>query len=131
MQFLIVDDSESPLKLLRRVIEDAGHEIVGEASDGQEALRKFAALLPDAVVMDVIMPRMNGLDALREIRRIDPQAKVVMACSMKSCQTALAAGERGASFFLVKPFHEQTLRNVIEKLVGQCGDNSGKVASPA
>ncbi len=116
MLFLIVDDSQEPLRLLRQIITDMGHQVAGVARDGQEAVAQFDHLHPDVVVMDVIMPRMNGLEALELIMQSDPRARVVMASSMRSPETALVSQRRGARFFLYKPFREANLRNVIAKL---------------
>ena len=116
MQFLIVDDAEAPLEQLGRVIEQTGHQVVGVARNGLEAVQQFFKLHPDVVVMDVIMPRMNGMDALKQIRAADPQAHVVMACSMRSCQTAMDSERNGAEYFLFKPYQEPVLRKIILKL---------------
>ncbi|HUJ75696.1 MAG TPA: response regulator [bacterium] len=125
MKFLLVDDAQDPLKQLQRIIEDMGHEVVGYANNGEDAVRQYEALHPDAVMMDVIMPRMNGIEALQAIRALDPCARVVMTCSLRSCQTAFTSERCGALFFLNKPFEEPSLRNVIHKLeasvAGDCG----------
>lgn len=116
MQFLIVDDSETSLNQLSRIVTDLGHEVVGIARDGQAAVRQYEALHPDVVILDLIMPRMNGREALRKIRSRDPQAKVVIASSMRSPRSALECQREGAAFFLYKPLDEEDLRNVIRKL---------------
>lgn len=116
MRFLIVDDSKAPLKILAKLIAQMGHQVVGTAHNGQEAVDKFQQLNPDVVVMDVIMPRLNGLDALDIIHRTNPRAKVVMASSLRSCDTAMEAERRGASFFLCKPYQESHLRQVVARL---------------
>jgi len=119
MEFLIVDDSEAPLRHLERTINAMGHKVAGVARDGLDALDKFRTLHPDAVIMDVIMPRMNGLDALRTIREEAPEAKVAMMSTMRSCQCAFKSEQYGASYFLFKPFEEPPLRNVTEKLAAE------------
>jgi two-component system chemotaxis response regulator CheY len=116
MRFLIVDDSEAPLKHLHKVLKELGHVVVGESHNGEDAVQQFSALRPDAVVMDVIMPRMNGIEALQAIRRINPAAQVVMTCSLRSCETAFLSQRHGAKYFLAKPFQDECLRNVIRKL---------------
>lgn len=119
MRFLIVDDSDSSRKHLRQVIAEMGHEVIGEGHDGEQAVALYASLRPDVVVMDVIMPKLNGIEALQAIRANDPQACVVMTCSLRSCETAFASERCGAMYFLTKPFQDSALRKVIRKLAGR------------
>jgi two-component system, chemotaxis family, chemotaxis protein CheY len=116
MRFLIVDDAEAPLKALQRMLVALGHEVVGTARNGAAAVEAFERLAPDVVIMDVIMPRMNGLDALRAIRAAHPEARVVMASSLQSCQTALEAERLGALYCLAKPYDECKLVKVIAEI---------------
>ena len=118
MRFLIVDDSDGSRKHLRQVITEMGHVVVGEGQDGEEAVALYASLRPDAVIMDVIMPKLNGIEALQAIRAIDSQASVVMTCSLRSCETAFTSQRCGAMYFLTKPFQDVALCNVIRKLAG-------------
>jgi two-component system chemotaxis response regulator CheY len=130
MRVLIVDDSEAPLKFLEKVIAELGHDVVAVARNGEEAVAQFRELRPDAVFMDMIMPRMNGLEALQAIRSLDPQARVVMTCSLKSCDMAFASEEHGARYFLTKPFQDDCLRKILSKLSGEVGDAGAKVQPP-
>ncbi|MDG6251267.1 response regulator, partial [Methanocalculus sp.] len=75
-RILIVDDTLFMRTLLKNILFSGGHEIVGEAGDGAEAVEKYQALKPDLVTMDVVMPKMNGIEALKEIKKFDPGAKV-------------------------------------------------------
>jgi two-component system chemotaxis response regulator CheY len=117
MNFLIVDDSETRLAQLRKILTDMGQDVAGIAHDGAEAIERFETLRPDAVIMDLIMPRMNGLDALRAMLHIDPGAIVVMASSMRSPESALECERNGARFYLHKPYEPAVVRSVVEKLV--------------
>lgn len=116
MNVLIVDDSEASLRYLRRVVVACGHTVVGEARDGVGAVRQYQALRPDVVVMDLIMPTMNGLEALREIRDADSGARVILASSAQSSDAALEAEQLGARFFLYKPIEQDKLAHVLELL---------------
>lgn len=131
MRFLIVDDAEAPLKYLERFLEEAGHEVAGRARNGVEAVEAFERLRPDVVILDVIMPRMNGLDALRAIHGIDPQAAVIMSSSLQSCQTALEAERLGARYCLSKPFEAPRLRKVVECIARELGKRAARRARPA
>ena len=117
MRFLIADDSDTSLHLLEQMLEELGHEVVGTARDGLEALEQYEALHPDAVIMDLIMPRMNGQEAMREILRIDPRAEIVIASTMRSPKSALDCQREGARFFLYKPYDLDHIRNVVGKLL--------------
>jgi len=119
MNILIVDDSDTRLAQLRKILTDMEQDVVGAAHDGGEAVQRYRELRPDAVIMDLIMPRMNGLDALREILRFDPDAVVVMASSMRSPESALECRRNGARYYLHKPFEPAVVRAVVEKLAAE------------
>ena len=107
---------DNPMTALISFPQVLGHEVVGTARDGQAGVQQYEALHPDVVILDLIMPRMNGREALREIRSRDPQATVVIASSMRSPRSALDCERDGAAFFLYKPLDEGDMRNVIRKL---------------
>jgi two-component system, chemotaxis family, chemotaxis protein CheY len=121
MRFLIVDDAEASLKCLQRMLEALGHEVAGTARNGVDAVEAYRRLLPDVVILDVIMPRMNGLDALRAIRALDPRARVVLASTLQSCRTALEGERLGALYCLAKPYDECKLRKVLDEIGRTCG----------
>ena len=106
-KILIVDDSKTSRKFLRNMLEDAGHEIVSEAVNGVEGVEKFRLYKPDVVTMDITMPVMDGIEAVREIIEIDPGAKVNMVEALK----------RGAADFIQKPFDSAVIINTIEKVL--------------
>jgi two-component system chemotaxis response regulator CheY len=112
MNLLIVDDNVRLRQGLKRSLEHAGHCIVGEASDGRTAVLLFSVLRPDAVIMDYEMPRLNGIEALREIKQQFPEA-VVIICSGEN--VALRACEAGAKAFLLKPFSARELLELLGK----------------
>jgi two-component system chemotaxis response regulator CheY len=112
---LLCDDSMFTRTMLRGIVETAGCEVVGEAETGRAAVEQYAALRPQLVLMDWVMPEMSGLDAVQEIRRIDPAACIVMCSAMSQHKLVEEAISAGAIGFILKPF---TPSNVLEAIVG-------------
>lgn len=100
---LVVDDSNLSRKTSRRILEGAGHSVI-DASDGLAALERYALERPDAVLLDVTMAEMDGLEVLRQLRAIDPNARVVMATADVQSSTRDLAQTGGAAGFVTKPF---------------------------
>ncbi|SHK11345.1 response regulator [Tepidibacter formicigenes] len=115
MKILIVDDATFMRNFLIDNIEKFGYEVVGEACDGKEAVEKYIELAPDLVTMDITMPKMNGIDALKEIRKIDKQARVVMISDIGQHDKIIEAIKNGATDFIIKPVHPDRLRDSLEK----------------
>jgi two-component system, chemotaxis family, chemotaxis protein CheY len=115
-RLLIVDDALIMRMRIREIAMEAGWDIAGEATNGQEAVALFAELRPDLVTLDIVMPTMDGVAALREIRRIDPQARVVMVSAVDQKEKLSECIRLGAIDFLVKPFDKTSLRGVLDKL---------------
>ena len=103
---------------LRNMLEKNGFEVAGEAEDGVVAISKYKQLRPDIVTLDITMPELNGLEALKEITAYDPQAKIVMVSAMGQQHNIKEAILNGAKYFLVKPYKEdqviETLTKVLE-----------------
>ncbi|MBO2518749.1 MAG: response regulator [Firmicutes bacterium] len=118
MRVLVVDDTAFMRLTLRRTLERFGHEVVGEAADGEEAVQLYQELRPDLVTMDITMPKMDGITAIREIRKIDPRAKIIVCSAMGQKPMVIEALEAGAQDFLVKPFDAERVREAIERLNG-------------
>ena len=106
---LIVDDTLFMRASIKQMLEANGHSVAGEASNGVEAVTKFAEVKPDVILMDITMPDMDGLEALRLIKEIDPNAKVVMCTAMGQQAMVAKAVELGAQQFIVKPFQSERL----------------------
>lgn len=113
-----MDDTAFMRLTLRRTLERFGHEVVGEAADGEEAVQLYQELRPDLVTMDITMPKMDGITAIREIRKIDPRAKIIVCSAMGQKPMVIEALEAGAQDFLVKPFDAERVREAIERLNG-------------
>jgi two-component system chemotaxis response regulator CheY len=113
---LVVDDAAFIRGSLRVMLEGHGFEVVGEAEDGEEALEQYVALKPDIVTMDVTMPGMDGLQALKKIKQLDKNAKVVMITALGKEDTVKQAILQGAANFIVKPFTAEGLLKVLNKV---------------
>ncbi len=114
-RLLVVDDAIFMRRLIKDVARDAGWEVVGEAANGEEAVALYREHRPDLVTMDVVMPVMNGLEALRQIRALDPQARVVMVTALDQKPTLLEAIRDGAHDFIVKPFNRERILGLLQK----------------
>lgn len=103
-RILVVDDTMFMRTLLKNILFSGSHDIVGEAEDGEDAVEKYRSLKPDLVTMDVVMPKMNGIEALKAIMASDPNAKVVMCTAVGQEQMVKLAIKTGAKGYIVKPF---------------------------
>ena len=115
-RILIVDDSKTSRKFLRNMLEQAGHEIVAEAVDGAEGVEKFKIYRPDITTMDITMPEMSGLEAVKGIKKIDSNAKILMVSAMGQESLVREAIINGAKGFIVKPFKEEYLIKAIDTM---------------
>lgn len=116
-KILIVDDAAFMRMMVRGIFLEAGHEIVGEAENGREGVRKYKELKPDLVTMDITMPEMNGIEAVQEIVAYDPNAKVIMCSAMGQQSMVLDAIKAGAKDFLVKPFNKEKVLDSAKKFI--------------
>lgn len=113
---LIVDDAAFMRISLKNIMDKAGYEVVGEAENGQMAIKKYKELKPDIVTMDITMPEMDGIQALKEIMKEDPTAQVVMITAIGQeghVKDAVIAGAKG---FIIKPWKEETVLSALSKL---------------
>ena len=112
---LIVDDAAFMRLNLKNILKE-NYEIAGEAENGQQAVEMYQELKPDFVTMDITMPVMDGLEAIKEIKKIDPEANIIVCSAMGQQKMIIKAIEAGAKDFIVKPFKEQRVLEAIGKL---------------
>ncbi len=120
-RILVADDASFMREMIREIVETDGHEVVGEASDGEEAFTEFKRLKPDVVTMDIVMPRCSGIDSTRKIVGLDPSACVVMCSALGQESLVKEALEAGARDFVVKPFKPDDVLATIAKAMAKQG----------
>ncbi len=114
-RILITDDALFMRATLKNILTQNGYEICGEATNGQESLNKYKELKPDLVTMDITMPEMDGIAALKEIKSFDPDAKVIMCTAMGQKDMVIQAVQAGAKDFIVKPFEPDRVIQAVQK----------------
>jgi two-component system chemotaxis response regulator CheY len=115
---LIVDDAAFMRMMVKDILSKNGYEIVGEAENGVKALEKYQELKPDLTTMDITMPEMDGITAVKEIKKLDPNAKVIMCSAMGQQAMVVEAIQAGARDFIVKPFQPDRVLEAVRKAVG-------------
>lgn len=113
---LIVDDAAFMRLAIKTMLENNGFDVVGEAEDGHSAVRKYKELTPDIVTMDITMPEMSGIEALKKIREYDSKAKVIMVSAMGQEGMVRESIISGAKSFIVKPFLEEQVVKTLNKI---------------
>ena len=112
---LLVDDAAFMRMMLKDILVNNGYQIIGEAENGAVAIDKYMELKPDITIMDITMPEMDGLQAVKEIRARDPQAKIVMCSDMGQQAMVIEAIQAGAKDFVVKPFQADRVLEAVAK----------------
>jgi len=116
MRTLLIDDSQGVRRLLAPMLKSLGLKIVGEASNGQEGLNLYEKLMPELVFLDMVMPLMSGIEVLRRIKKINPNATVVMLTSIASRESVMESKQAGAFAYLLKPFEAQKIKRVVNEI---------------
>ncbi|MFU0791055.1 response regulator [Cerasibacillus sp. JNUCC 74] len=116
-KILVVDDANFLRMTLSTILKKKQHEIVGEAEDGEEAVRLYQELKPDIVTMDITMPVMNGIEAIKEIMQIDKDALIIVCSAMGQQKVVVEAIELGAKDFIIKPFDENRIFDTIDRVL--------------
>ncbi|WP_342600694.1 response regulator [Psychrobacillus sp. FSL H8-0483] len=117
-RILIVDDAAFMRMMIKDILTKNGFEVVGEAADGLQAVEKYAELKPDLVTMDITMPEMDGIAALKEIKSKNPDATIIMCSAMGQQAMVIDAIQAGAKDFIVKPFQADRVIEAISKAIG-------------
>lgn len=112
---LVVDDAKFMRMTLRQIFEEANHSVIAEAQTGNEAIDHYIELKPDLVIMDITMPEMDGIEAVRKIKEYDADATIVMCSAIGQSRLVLEAIEAGASDFIVKPFEKERVIEAAER----------------
>lgn len=116
LRILIADDALFMRNMLKEIFVKAGFQVVGEAANGVEAVERYHELRPDLVTMDIVMPLRSGIEALQQITREDPDARVVMCSALGQEALVIEAVQAGAKDFIVKPFKEERVLDVVERV---------------
>lgn len=114
---LIVDDAVFMRTMIGDILKQAGFDVVGEAASGAEAVEKYKDLQPDLVTMDIVMPDMGGIDAVKEIMKEDPEARILMCSAMGQQGLVVEAIQAGARDFVVKPFQPSRVLEAVQRLL--------------
>lgn len=115
---LIADDAAFMRMMIKNILTEAGYEIAGEAENGAVAVAKWKELRPDLTTMDITMPEMDGISALKEIRSVDPEARVVMCSAMGQQAMVIESIQAGACDFIVKPFQADRVIEAVSTALG-------------
>ena len=114
---LVCDDAIFMRSMISDILSQAGYEVVGEAETGTQAVERFKELNPDLVTMDIVMPDMGGIDAVREIVKIAPNAKILMCSAMGQQALVVEAIQAGAKDFVVKPFQPSRVLEAVQRVL--------------
>lgn len=117
-KIMVVDDAAFLRAMLKDILVKAGHEVIFEASNGQEAVDRYKAVRPDLVTMDITMPVMEGVEAVKAIRKLDPSASIVMCSAMGQRNLIIEAIQSGAKDFIVKPFQANRVVEAVNNAIG-------------
>jgi Response regulator containing CheY-like receiver domain and AraC-type DNA-binding domain len=115
---LIVDDAAFMRMMIKDILSKNGYEVVGEAENGARAIEKFKDLNPDLIIMDITMPEMDGILAVKEIKKGTPDAKIIMCSAMGQQAMVIEAIQAGAKDFIVKPFQAERVLEAVKKVIG-------------
>jgi two-component system chemotaxis response regulator CheY len=114
---LVCDDAIFMRTMVTDILRSAGFEVIGEAETGTQAVERYRSLRPDLVTMDIVMPDMGGIDAVREICKFDPGARILMCSAMGQQSLVVEAIQAGAKDFIVKPFQPNRVIEAVQRVL--------------
>ncbi len=114
---MVVDDAVFMRMTIKKMLEAHGHSVIGEAGNGVEAVKKYVEIKPEVVLLDITMPEMNGVEALKRIKEVDAKAKVIICSAMGQQAMVAQAIQSGAKDFVVKPFEEGRLAAAVDRVM--------------
>ncbi len=117
MKIMVVDDAIFMRRMLADILKQGGYEVVAEAANGKDGVQQYKKNKPDMVTMDIIMPQMGGIDAVKEIVKSDGKAKILMVSAMGQQQLVVEAIQAGAKDFIVKPFESSRVLSAVERIL--------------
>jgi len=117
-RILVVDDAAFMRMFLKNILTEGGYEVIGEATNGKEAIEKYKELKPDLVTMDITMPEMDGIQAIKEIRKSFADANIIVCSAMGQQAMVIESIQAGAKDFIVKPFQQSRVIEAVTKALG-------------
>ncbi len=117
-RILVVDDAAFMRMMIKDILNKNGYEVVGEAENGAKAVEKYRELSPDLVIMDITMPEVDGITAVREIKKLDANSKIIMCSAMGQQAMVIESIQAGARDFIVKPFQADRVVEAVRKAIG-------------
>ena len=115
---LVCDDAAFMRMMIKDILTKNGYKVAGEAENGLKAVEKYKEVTPDLVLMDITMPEMDGIQALKEIKKVDAAAKIIMCSAMGQQAMVIESIQAGAKDFIVKPFQAERVLEAVKKVVG-------------
>lgn len=116
-KILIVDDSRTSRRMLKAILEEMGHEVVSEATNGEDGFVQYKDLNPDLVTLDITMPKMDGIEALQLIRKYNPDANAIMITAAGQRDKMIQAVKYGAAEFITKPYEKEEVIKIISRVL--------------
>jgi len=117
-KILVVDDAAFMRMMIKDILTKHGYEVVGEAENGAVAVSKYKELVPDLVIMDITMPEVDGIQAVKEIKKLNADSKIIMCSAMGQQAMVIESIQAGARDFIVKPFQAERVAEAVKKVLG-------------